>query len=202
MQLEERYIPKITNFNVNWKAIKNACRTTIGKDKSEIEPNSEWKRKLLICRHSPIRKGIISWKWEEIPYAVSTHFARHHIGVEKWISTSRSDRTGIPREERSQMDYVSMEMEANLEALMNISERRLCTCASEETRKYWMGVLQAIRGYDEDIYWSNVPQCIRCGSCIECFSKCRFYENFKENIINEAKTNIVKRYTSYNNYRR
>ena len=47
--------------------------TTISKEAGDKEPSKEWKRKLLICRHSPIRRGVISWKWEEIPYAISTH---------------------------------------------------------------------------------------------------------------------------------
>lgn len=68
---------KITNFNVNWAAIRNACMTTVSKDGGDKEPTEKWKRKLLLCQHSPIRRGIISWKWESIPYAISTHFARH-----------------------------------------------------------------------------------------------------------------------------
>ena len=129
----------ITNFNVNWLAIKSACMTTISK-RANKEPDDEWKKKLLVCQHSPIRRGIISWKWEEIPYAISTHFARHHEGCEKFISTSRTDRTNVDRNKRSQMDYVSMEMDANIQALLTISERRLCTCADPITRKYWQAV--------------------------------------------------------------
>lgn len=67
----------IKNLNIDWLAIKNACRTTISLDDSQKEPTSEWKRKLLLCRHSPIRKGTVTWKWDKIPYAISTHFARH-----------------------------------------------------------------------------------------------------------------------------
>lgn len=192
---------KIKEVNINWLAIKNACRTTISMEDSSLDPSSEWKRKLLICRHSPIRKGIITWKWEEIPYAISTHFARHHIGVEKFISTSREDRTGIKREDRSQMDNVSMEMEANIEAILNISERRLCLQADKTTIKYWKSVLEAIKEYDEDIYWASVPQCVKCGGCIEPFSDCKFYENLMKDATLEEQTNIIKRYNYYNKRR-
>lgn len=51
---------KITNYDVDWKRIKSACMTTIRKQAGDKEPTSEWKRKLLICQHSPIRRGIIS----------------------------------------------------------------------------------------------------------------------------------------------
>jgi hypothetical protein len=34
------------------------------------------------------------------------------------------------------MDYVPMEMEANIQALINISAKRLCTCADPTTIAY------------------------------------------------------------------
>lgn len=192
---------RITNFNVNWKDIKSACMTTVSKQAGK-EPNSEWKRKLLLCQHSPIRRGIISWKWDEIPYCISTHFARHHEGCEKYIGTSRADRTEIKdRSKRTQMDLVPMEMDANIQALLNISEKRLCTCADPLTTKYWKAVLEAIKEYDEDIYWACVPQCIRCGGCVEPFSKCNYYENLMKDSTLEEQKSLVKRYDYYNKRR-
>lgn len=191
---------KITNFNVNWLNIKNLCRSTISMKDSKIEPNDEWKRKLLIARHSPLRNGTIMWKWEEIPYAISTHFARHHIGTEKYVSTSREDRTGVPRYQRSQMDSVSMTMEANIEALQNIAEKRLCTCADKTTREYMMDLKDEIKKYDEDIAWSLVPSCIRCGGCIEEFSNCKFYENLSKEWTIEEQKDIKTRYNKYEEY--
>lgn len=196
------YNVTITDFNINWNKIKSACMTTISKQAGPKEPSKEWKRKLLICRHSPIRRGTISWKWEEIPYAISTHFVRHHEGVEKWVGTSRADRTEIKdRSQRSQMDTVPMEMEANIEAILNISERRLCTCADKDTLKYWKQVLLAIKEYDEDIYWASVPQCVRHGGCCEPFSNCTFYENLMKDATLEEQTNLIKRYDYYNKKR-
>jgi hypothetical protein len=188
---------KITNFNVDWLKIKSACMTTISKQAGK-EPGTEWKKKLLICRHSPIRRGEVSWKWENIPYAISTHFARHHEGCEKFIGTSREDRTGVDREERSQMAYVPMEMDANLQALMNISEKRLCMCADPTTRKYWEAVIEAIREYDEMVAWANVPQCVRCGGCVEPFTECHFYEKLMEGVPVEDQMDVAKRYDIYN----
>lgn len=193
---------KITNFNVNWQAIKSACMTTISKQAGDKEPPQAWKRKLLICRHSPIRRSLISWKWEEIPYCISTHFARHHEGCEKYVGTSRADRTEIKdRSQRTQMDCVPMEMDANIQALLSISERRLCTCADPLTTKYWNAVLEAIKEYDEDIYWACVPQCIRNGACCEPFGNCKFFENFSKNLTKEELTDIMTRYDKYNEFR-
>lgn len=68
---------RITDFDIDWKKIKSACMTTISKQAGSKEPNEEWKKKLLMCQHSPLRRGTVSWKWEKIPYAISTHFVRH-----------------------------------------------------------------------------------------------------------------------------
>ena len=191
----------IKKFNVNWLDIKNACRQTVSMGDSKLEPTSEWKRKLLICRHSPLRIGSVLWKSEDVPFYVMGHIVRLNVGCTPFVSTSREDRTGIPRNERKQTDFVDMQMTANIEALINISERRLCTCADPTTRKYWESVLEAIREYDEDVFWACVPQCIRCGACVEPFSNCRFYENFSKNLTPEQQTDIMARYDAYNEYR-
>lgn len=191
----------ITDFDINWEKIKSACMTTISKEAGPGEPSDAWKRKILICQHSPIRRGEISWKWDEIPYAISTHFARHHEGCEKFIGTEREDRTGIPREERSQMNCVPMEMDANIQALINISMRRLCLCADPNARKYWEAVLDAVYEYDQNIFWACVPQCVRCGGCVEPFSNCKFYSQLMEGHTLEEQMDVAKRYDIYNEYR-
>ena len=174
--------------------------TTISKQAGDKEPPQEWKRKLLICEHSPIRRGCISWKWEEIPYAISTHFARHHEGCEKFVGTERADRTGVDRESRSQMNCIPMEMDANIQALINISMKRLCTSADPTTRDYWRAVLEAIREYDEDIFWACVPQCVRCGGCPE-YTNCGFYDALMKDAEPEIQRTLKLRYDKYNEWR-
>lgn len=200
--MEKKYNPivKITDFDIDWKKIKSACMTTISKQAGDKEPPQEWKRKLLICEHSPIRRGCISWKWEEIPYAISTHFARHHEGCEKFVGTERADRTGVDRESRSQMNCVPMEMDANIQALINISMKRLCTSADPTTRDYWRAVLEAIREYDEDIFWACVPQCVRCGGCPE-YTNCGFYDALMKDATPEEQRTLKLRYDKYNEWR-
>lgn len=187
---------KIINFNVNWDFIKEACMTTIGKQAGKT-PNSVWKRKLLLCQHSPIRRGIISWRWDDIPYCNMGHFVRHHVGCTPYVSTSREDRTSIPRDERRQTDPVSMEMDANIQSLIDMAERRLCYCADATTREYMIDLIEEIKKYDEDIAWALVPQCVRCGSCVEQFGHCKFYENLMEDATPEEQKSIVKRYEHY-----
>ena len=198
---KEKIKARITDFDIDWMKIKSACMTTISKEAGK-EPTQEWKRRLLLCEHSPIRRGTISWKFDEIPYCISTHFVRHHEGVEKWVGTERADRTEIKdRSQRSQMDMVPMEMEANIQAIINISRKRLCTSADPLTIKYWKAVLEAIKEYDEDIYWACVPQCVRCGGCPE-YTNCGFYENLMKDEPIETQMSLVKRYDVYNKKRR
>ena len=51
-----------------------------------------------------------------------------------------------------------MEMDANIQALINISEKRLCTCADPTTIKYWEAVLEAIK--ESDLDRTNPQQCL------------------------------------------
>ena len=176
------------------------CMTTISKEAGDNEPSSTWKRKLLMCEHSPLRRGTISWKWPQIPYAISTHFARHHIGCEKFVGTERTDRTGVDRETRSQMNYVPMEMDANIQALINISRKRLCTCADPTTRKYWQAVISAVEERDPDIAWACVPECVRDGGCPE-YKPCGIYDAFSKTLTPEEQMDMHARYDKYNEYR-
>ena len=198
---KEKIKARVTDFDIDWMKIKSACMTTISKEVGK-EPTQEWKRRLLLCEHSPIRRGTISWKFDEIPYCISTHFVRHHEGVEKWVGTERADRTEIKdRSQRSQMDMVPMEMEANIQAIINISRKRLCTSADPLTIKYWKAVLEAIKEYDEDIYWACVPECVRCGGCPE-YNSCGYYDNLMKDAEPEEQRVLKLRYDRYNKFRK
>lgn len=191
----------IKKINVDWLDIKNACRQTISMGDSKVEPTSEWKRKLLVARHSPLRLGTVLWKTEDIPFYVMGHLVRHNVGCTPFVSTSREDRTGVPREERKQTDEVGLQMVANIESLMNISEKRLCNCADRQTLLYWKSVLEAIRDYDEDIYWACVPSGIAHGGCTEPFSDCQMCNKILEQMTPEERLDITKRYDAYNEFR-
>lgn len=189
----------IKDFNVDWKAIKNECRQTVNMGDSTKEPNDEWKKKLLICRHSPLRIGTVLFHFEDIPYYVMGHLVRHVHAV-PFVGTSREDRTGVPREERRQTDLVNFDMYMNIEELMNISERRICMCADKETIKVWRAALMAVKELDENIYWSNVPQCVAHGGCIEPFSNCNFYDKLMIGSSIDEQQDVFKRYDIYNKY--
>ena len=39
-----------------WQEIKNSAMFTVGKDSGKY-PSSEWKKKILLAEHSPVRDG-------------------------------------------------------------------------------------------------------------------------------------------------
>jgi len=158
----------------DWQEVKDAAMTTIGKD-AGATPSSEWKRRMLLCEHSPIRKLIVKWKWTSIFWWVQTHFTRHHVGVEWHVPTSRTDRTGIDRtEEGSQSNLISVEGEANAQAIINISRRRLCMLASKETREAWIVFLMRLSTYEPELARVSVPDCVYRGYCYE-YKTCGYF---------------------------
>ena len=193
-EMFDRYIPEIKKFDVDWYFIKDACMQTINKEAGK-EPSDEWKKKLLMAEHSPIRRSMISIKWGKIPYCTSVHFCRHHEGIEKFVSTSRTDRTGVDRSERKQTDFVSMQMDMNIQALINLSRKRLCGCADPETRKYMEGLVYAVAEKDPIVAQACVPECIRDGGCPE-FYPCGMYDGLKDKL--GVASTMQERYGLYN----
>lgn len=191
----------VIKFDVDWLEIKNLCRKTISMADSSIEPNSTWKRKLLIAEHSPLRHSLITIEINDVPFYVMGHLVRHHVGVTPYVTTSREDRTNIPRDERKQTDLVSMRMDLNIQSLINISRKRLCNQADKTTQIVWLEVIKEIAKYDEDIAWACVPEGIRTCGCPEKFSNCCTCNNIISGMDFENIMNPTLRYDRYNDNR-
>lgn len=161
---------KLRNYSDCWQDIKDATMTTINKDRGSY-PNEDWKRRLLLSEHSPIRKLKVSWKWYELPYYVSTHFVRHFIGLIHFVGTQRTDRTGINRDELPQGNLVQHEVDGNAQSLIAISRKRECMCASAETRKAWRLVKEEVSKVEPELASVMVKECVyRNGLCPEMYS--------------------------------
>ena len=143
----------------------------------------------------------ITWIWSQLLSWVSVHFARHHIGWEKFISTQRTDRTNVNRNELPQGTLVDMKVESNAQALINVSRVRLCYQASPETRQAMVELKKTIYDIDKDISNVMVPNCVYRHGCPE-FEMCKekFWSKFvkycKENDWNYS--SIQSRYDAYN----
>lgn len=196
-------LTKITKVTADWLDVKNECRNTVNKEASNIEATKEFKRKILISEHSPIRLVKIKWRWEKIKSWISVHFARHWLGWDKWISTQRDDRTGIDRDKAPQDSPVNYDGEANAQACINVARYRLCYQAHPQTRKYMEDFKIAINQFESEVSNVLVPNCIYRFGCPE-FKTCGYIKKFmnwaKDKYGNVDWTDIQKRYDLYNEY--
>jgi hypothetical protein len=160
-----------------WPKVKRAARNTISRDGEGAYPSASWKKTILLAEHSPIRKIKFSWRWYRLKSWVSVHFVRHWLGIEHWVSTQRIDRTGVDRDNSPQKTPVLHECEANAQALINISRRRLCNQASAETRAAWKEVKAEVANWDPILASVMVPECIYRGFCPEWEKNCCGYVN-------------------------
>lgn len=151
----------------DWEEVANKARTTVNKGELGKEPSDKFKSRILMAEHSPIRSLIYCFKITNLKSWVATHFVRHHVGVEKWVRTQRTDRTGIDRDELPQGALVDMELEANAQALINMSRKRLCAQASPETREVMKAIKKEVSKRDEFLARVMVKECVYRGFCPE-----------------------------------
>lgn len=152
-----------------WSRALKAARRTQGKDDNHKSPSRTWVAKMLLAEHSPIRLVEYEWVWPSIKQWVTVHLVRHFLGVEKFVHSQRSDRRelDVPRDELPQGSENDMMMAANAQALINISRKRLCSCASPETRAKWQEVKDALWESDPVMASRMVPECQYRGFCPE-----------------------------------
>lgn len=156
-----------------WRDVADAARTTIRLPEGQGEPTSTWKKRILLAEHSPIRLLIFRWKWLNLPSWVSVHLVRHKFGIDHFVSTQRSDRTGVDRNQARQDAPVNHECVANAQAILFISRRRLCRQASPETLAAWQQVVDAIGQEQPEVAACCVPECVYRGFCPE-FKTCGY----------------------------
>lgn len=186
---------QIYKIDSDWTRVKNACRNTVNKEHTDANPSSEFKTQLLISEHSPIRLIIVDWVWKNIKSWISVHWSRH-----KWecfISTQRTDRTGIDRDLEPQGALVTFEGVANAQNLIDTMRKRLCFKASKETRELAEDLKITTRYTEPEMSNVFVPNCVyRCG-CPE-FKECGYWTKFKTICSKEDLTDIKRRYDIYN----
>lgn len=186
---------KIQGYQNDWKNVKNKCRRTVNKEYTDNVPGHKFKQDLLISEHSPIRLLEIDWTWENLKYWASQELARHKW--EKFITTQRTDRTGVNRDEIPQGAFVKMDGNANAQHAIDTARKRLCFAATKEAREAVEDLKLEIHKDEEEIADVMVPNCIyRCG-CPE-FDSCKFFEAFKKRHPEIDMTDIRARYKAYN----
>ena len=159
-----------------WKRALNAARRTIGKEPIDKEPSKNWEAGVLLAEHSPIKlvEYLISFK--NLRQWCGVHLLRHEHFL-PFIHSQREDRRKLncSRDELPQGTPNDQDFIANAQTLKNISRKRLCTCASKETREAWQMVKDKIREFDPVMADKMVRNCVYCGFCQEL--KCCGYVN-------------------------
>lgn len=179
----------------SWIEIVNDCRSTVKKPPLGCEPSTQFKQKIIIAEHSPIRDISFRWIWPNIKYWIAMHWKTHHW--ESRVSTQRSDRTGIPRDKLPQDAPVTFTGEANAQALIDTMRKRLCYQASPETREYAEDLKSTIMEKEPEIGAALVPNCVyRCG-CPE-MKTCGYFEKLCQKEPDIMSADIQKRYDAYN----
>lgn len=194
---------EILKVKGNWEEVVDDCRATVGKDELGKEPSEKFKRGVLISEHSPIRDLIIRWRWLNMPHWVTAHWARHKW--EKFITTQRSDRTGIDRTKLPQDEPQNFRGEANAQHLIDTWKKRLCYQASPETREYAEDFKQALKHVEPELADVLVPSCVYRGGCPE-MQMCQ-QQHWVEFLIwchkrgmQVQSFSIQNRYAAYNKY--
>lgn len=169
-----------------WQTIKDSAMFTIGKNGGRY-PSPEWKKNILLAEHSPIRDGYFILNCYGIPSFAIGHIVRHFNGIEKYVQSFRSDRNTyneIPNRNTPQ----NVRLRINFQAFINISRKRLCSCASRETREFWQLILDAIKPYEPELYSVCIRECVYRGWCPEIRScgYCNTNE-FKKEVNNYRK---------------
>jgi len=159
---------ELLNYQDQWQNVKDATMTTVGKRTGKY-PDSKWKLKILRAEHSPIRLLNFMFRFSDIKYWIVMHLVRHNVGVCHFVSTQRTDRTGINREELPQNNLIDYVMYANAQALINISRKRLCNCAAKETRETWQMVKDEVAKVEPELASCMVRECVYKGHCPEMF---------------------------------
>ena len=123
------------------------------------------------------------------------------MGCEKFVNSQRQDinndvenitktiidvltKEGLLRDGWRERDYMFqgeeniMEMTCNAQSFINISRKRLCRCASPETRKAWELVIEFLKEVAPVLASKCAPECIYRGFCPEK-RRCCGYVNTK-----------------------
>lgn len=186
---------EILKIKGDWEEVVNDCRATVGKKELGKEPSESFKRSILISEHSPIRDISIKWRWVNMPHWVTVHWVRHKW--EKFVTSQRSDRTGILRDKLPQDEPQNFVGEANSQHLIDTFRKRLCRMASKETREYAEDFKKTLKNVQPEISDVLVPNCVyRCG-CPEP-NGCKWFDHMAAKHLNLTSTDIQQRYDTYN----
>ena len=109
---EEKMKTEIIKIKGNWEDVVNDCRASVGKGPLGHEPSEEFKKRMMINEHGPIRNIWIKFMWPGIKYWVAMHWKTHIWPAV--TNTQRNDRQDdYDRDEAPQKTLVNFYGDAN-----------------------------------------------------------------------------------------
>lgn len=157
----------------DWWGVKQRALLTVGL-KAVLPPHLGWKMAILRARHSPIRYLVYSFLIEGIPSNTATHLARHHVGIQPYISSLRNDRQDKMDGDAARRDTpVNMIIDVNAEALMVLANKRLCLQAAPKTRQAVAAMCRLVEDTEPEV-WKGllVPACEHQGGVCHEIKPC------------------------------
>ena len=147
----------------NWNEAVNSARTTVRKKYITKDPSYEFKKKLVIAEHSPLRTIIYRLYDDTCDRRVALHLIRHINGTIPFLGTTRDDIVG-----ENNKNGITFTFYFNFQSLINMSKERLCFRAASYTRNYMLEIIEHIKELDGDLLTNVlVPKCIYRGFCPE-----------------------------------
>lgn len=167
---------RIQNIYGTWDEVKALALYTLNLKPVSIV-NNDFKYLVLKDEHSPIRLRSFLIEISDIESFIIGHFVRHHVGVEKFVKSLRSDIKGTDDATITRETKNSFLLLSNIQGLINISRKRLCKgTAHPKTVKVWESVKQEIEKVDAEVASVMVVECIYRGFCTKR-NKCCGYVN-------------------------
>jgi hypothetical protein len=188
---------EILKVKGDWTEIVDDCRATVKKSGLGREPSAEFKKRILISEHSPIRDMMVKFKWANIKYWVAMHWKTHHW--ESRVDSQRNDRQArYDREKAGQDAPVDFIGDVNIQHTIDTWRKRLCYQASPETRQYAEDFKRTLHEIQPE--WADVlvPNCVYRFGCPE-MNTCGYWNRLvKESGYKLVTDDIQTRYDVYN----
>lgn len=184
---------------IQWDEAYRAALATQGKDSQGKFPSMDWRIRSLMAEHSQVKLVQYCLSFKNLRQWVGVHILRHpyllpfihsqridkdqkeaiEAMTEKIMSVISDDIKNDPdfnrRDLLPQGTVNDHDFYLNAQTFVNISRKRLCSCASKETREAWQLVKDVMKEADPAIYHCMVRQCIYRGFCSEMHPNCKFW---------------------------
>ena len=169
---------------IQWDEAYRAALATQGIDSQGKFPSMDWRIRSLMAEHSQVKLVEFHLSLKHLMQFVGVHLIRHPYLL-PFVHSQRIDRDQKEEIERFTQKFMSVLEEdikndpdfnprwvlpqgtqndhdfyLNAQTFVNISRKRLCSCASKETRQVVQLVKERIKEVDPAVYHCMVRQCV------------------------------------------